>query len=95
MATVFQHCIPIFFGLIGLIVSNVLLDAVDHTGTWRCKAKFIFKDYLEIKDKDCTDTVSRGILHTPVVMMSMFAFAACFALGILMHLIMDFVKFYR
>ena len=92
MATVLVHVIVSLAGICGLVLSSVLLD-IDHSGSWFCKTKFIIHDYNE-NGKECQETVHRGFLHYRWVMMSLFAFSACFAIGIFLHMVLDFVKFF-
>jgi hypothetical protein len=81
-----HHAIIIFFGILGLVLSGVLID-MDHTGTWKDKWNNFWK-FTPVNGPP----MERGIFHNPVVMLSIFTFTTGISLGLLTHLLMDNIQ---
>ena len=78
------HFIVIVFGIFGMICGGVLVD-LDHAGTWKCK----WDGFWGRDASSCN--MHRGIFHKPIFIWSVFAFCLCLAIGILIHMILDYL----
>lgn len=78
----YQHLIIVACGCAGFIVGGFLID-IDHSGTVLDK----LKGFCGIDEGNC----HRGILHQPIVMLSMASFFLMLGLGILIHYLGDYV----
>ena len=78
----YQHTLIMLAGAFGLLLGGVLID-VDHSGTWSCKWKGFW-------GMESNERCHRGLLHNPVLLMSMAVFFICLGIGMLVHYITDF-----
>jgi len=81
----YEHLIVISFGILGLLLTGILID-LDHKGSFKCKWKTFWGKQTEEK------IGARGIFHRPVVAFSIISFSACISIGMLIHILMDFLK---
>lgn len=80
------HLLIVGCGCLGLFLGSFLID-LDHGGSIKNKLDCFFhpNSYSDIN-------MGRGILHNPKVAFSIITFLFCFALGYLIHILMDFIK---
>ena len=81
----YHHAIIAIAGMFGFLVGSVVVDG-DHSGSWSCKWRGFWGD--DKGEMEC----NRGVLHNPILMLSMAAFSLCLGVGLLFHYIMDHVR---
>ncbi len=77
-----HHTIIVAFGVVGLILGGVLVD-LDHRGTWSDKWKGFWGLPME-------GSCHRGVLHEPLVLLSLSSFFIALGAGLLIHYLGDF-----
>lgn len=77
-----HHTIIVMFGVLGLLLGGVLVD-LDHRGTWSDK----WRGYWGLPTEG---PCCRGVLHEPLVILSLASFFIMLGVGLLLHYLGDF-----
>jgi hypothetical protein len=78
------HLAVILAGMMGLFLGGVMID-LDHSGL---NPKMLWKCFLNVEGCNA----QRGILHIPIIGISMAIFFLMLGIGMLLHLWMDGVS---